>query len=147
MPVPETWSRREQRVLEAIYEIEEADGDRISTEQLGEMTGLPEREAQRALVALIDDGYVRVIQRMGGFTGFVATFPRLLGPGRRAVGQWPADSYEALLAILRERIEAETDPVERSKLEKLLTAVAGMGRDVLVDVLGAAIKHAGGLSA
>lgn len=147
MTVTNTWSQREQRVLEAVLAVEEADGDRLVTDRLAESAGLTEPEARHALLALIEDGYVSITQSVGGGGGgpIVAIWPRLRGKGRRAVGQWPADAYDALLTVLQERIDAEPDPAERSKLERLLSAVAGMGRDVLVDVLGATIKHAGGL--
>jgi hypothetical protein len=53
---------------------------------------------------------------------------------------WPdaGDAFDRLVWVLEQRI-AEAPPEEKSKLQKVLDAVVGIGRDVGVEVLGAAI--------
>ncbi len=141
-----TWNDREARMLEAILAIEEADGDRVTTTELAETTGLSEPEAQRGLLALVEDGYLTYSVRIGGSANrgpLLVMMPRLRGKGRRAVGQWPADGFEALVAILETRIQDEPDVAKRSRLERLRDALVGVGREVVVDVIRDTIEHGG----
>lgn len=141
-----TWADREAKILEAILAVEEADRDRLMTDELATTTGLPEPEAQRGLLALIESGHVSITQKLGGGRGpLIVIMPRLRERGRRAVGQWPKDGFDALVALLDERIRAEPAGDAKTRLERLRDALLGIGRDVVVDVLGAAIKNAGGI--
>jgi hypothetical protein len=140
------WADREAKVLEAILAVEEADRDRLMTDELASTTGLDEADARRALLALIESGHVSVTQKLGGNHGpAIMIMPRLREKGRRAVGQWPKDGYDALVAILEDRIRTTSDGDEKTRLSRFLEAVRGMSRDVLTDVIAAAIKSAGGL--
>jgi len=67
---------------------------------------------------------------------------RLTPEGRRRVGQWPTDPAEAFLAALDRRIDAETDDEARSRLQRARTALGGLAREVLAEVLVAAGKWA-----
>jgi hypothetical protein len=60
---------------------------------------------------------------------------RLREAGLRAVGQWPRDSYDALVRIIEARLSQEQDPDRRSRLRALLDSLIGIGRDVAVNVL------------
>lgn len=139
------WAEREAKILEAILAIEEADRDRVMTDELATTTGLNEVEVRRGLEALIEDGFMSA-KHLGGSRGpLVLIMPRLRGKGRRAVGQWPKDGFDALVAILDERIRAVPEGPEKNGLERFRDAILGMTRDVVIDVLGAAIKSAGGI--
>lgn len=143
--MPDTWTTRELPILEAVLKLEEADTKQVRSSDLARMAGLTDAEARRAWAALAEDGYVRSSQMLGGsFNQWVAVYPRLRGKGRRAVKQWPADGYDALLAALDERIAA-AEPAEQSKLVRFRDGLIGMGRDVAVDVLGALFKAGAGL--
>jgi hypothetical protein len=49
--------------------------------------------------------------------------------GARAVGLWPAeDPYDALVALLEQRINEEPDEEHRLSLRKLGSALAGVGK-------------------
>jgi DNA-binding IclR family transcriptional regulator len=140
-----TWAKREAPILEAVLTIEEDDEDRMSSSQVADKVGLPEAEVMRALTALNEADFVTWSQVAGlGFSKLYIR-PRLLERGRRAVGQWPVDGFDALVEILDERIRREPAGDERTKLERLRAAVGGMGRDVIVDVVGAWLKSLGGL--
>lgn len=68
--------------------------------------------------------------------------------GLRVVGAWPSEAAagEALVAALREAIARTEDPVEKSKLERLLDAAGSVGTSVLGGVLTAAGTTVFGLS-
>ena len=139
------WAEREAKVLEAILAIEEDDSDRVVSTDLAKTVGLSEAEVIRAMNALYEADYIAWSNRAG--LGATKTYivPRLLERGRRAVGQWPKDGFDELVAVLDERIRAVPEGPEKSGLERFRDAVLGMGREVVVDVLGAAIKSAGGI--
>jgi len=62
--------------------------------------------------------------------------PDLGEAGLRAVGAWPsADPYDALVAVLQRSIAAESDPDERSRLQRFASAVADVGKGVVTGVL------------
>ena len=142
--VPMTWAARERPILESLFELEEEGENRVYSGLVAERTGLPEDQVMRGLVALREAGYYRG-ETLNGFTQTVIIRPHLTEKGRREIGQWPADSYDALLAALTDRIAREEDATERTKLQRLLDAVTSIGRDVAVDVIGAALKRATGL--
>ena len=54
---------------------------------------------------------------------------------KAGIRQWPADSTEALVALLDERIADENDPEQRSRLERLRDALGELSGDVLRGVL------------
>jgi hypothetical protein len=91
-------------------------------------------------------GYIHAGRMLGANGGsFVLVAPRLEERGRRAIGQWPADGFDALVAALTQRIADEPEAEARSKLQRLLDAVLGAGRDIATDVIAAAIKHSAGI--
>jgi len=51
---------------------------------------------------------------------------------------------DRILAVLAEGVESEPEPEKRTKLQAGLRGVGGMTRDVLVDVLAAAIARTTG---
>jgi len=53
----------------------------------------------------------------------------------------PDPGVAVRVAGLADRIAKEEDPTERTKLQRLLDAVTSIGRDVAVDVIGAALKR------
>jgi hypothetical protein len=57
------------------------------------------------------------------------------------VGQWPsAESLsDRLLVAMQDALDHESDPVRRAKLRSVTAALTGMGREVLVSVVSAAI--------
>ena len=140
-----TWASRERPILEAILAIEEAGKDRMTSVDLAAAVGLAEAEAIRGINALEEAGYVAWSSRAGVGRSKIYLLPRLLERGRREVGQWPSDGFDALIRLLDERIKAEPEPVEKGRLERFRSAVLDLGRDVLADVLSRAIGGGLGL--
>jgi DNA-binding PadR family transcriptional regulator len=134
------WRNDVRPVLVAVYEALAAEGGMIPTTDLGGVSAALGRETEdertyRVLVELKEKGYISGTQTGGG--GFVLI--QLQEKGLQEVAGWPTrpgeDTYAQLLAALSERIEQSDSPEERTKLERFRDALAGVGRDVLTDVL------------
>ena len=138
-----TWETREQPILEALAE-REASGVRVYlSSDVGASIGLTEIDTEIGFLGLEEDRYLTAGPKrlMGG----VMINPRLLGKGRRAVGQWPADPYEELLRALRDQIAREADPQTRSRLQGIVEALGEVGQTVLTSVLTDVVKRTAGL--
>jgi hypothetical protein len=140
---PMTWTTRELPILEVLFVLEEEGQNRVGSSLIAERTGIPEQEVVRGVLSLYEAGYFTA--QILGVGSNILVSHRLREKARREIGQWPADSFDAFVAALKERIAAEPDAEVKSRLQRLLDAVIGIGRDVATDVIGAAIKHAGGL--
>lgn len=141
----ETWETREQPILEAVFELEEKAEFTITMEDVQERTGLERPEVARALRALMEALFVTGASiTVDG--EFEMSNIRLHERGRRAVGQWPSDdAFAVVIRVLEARLESETDPAARSRLQKLLSTVTEVGTDVVGGVLTAAVKEIAGL--
>jgi hypothetical protein len=62
---------------------------------------------------------------------------QLLERGLRAVGVWPGDSYDAVLAIVSHQLAVEPDEDRKNRLQKHREGLVGVGRDVVTGVLTA----------
>jgi hypothetical protein len=142
-----TWQDREQRMLEAIRDAEEA-GEKASLFQLVERLDLDDRTAKLTLGRLSQAGYVGGVIFNNPLTREVVNAPAvwLRERGLRAVAVWPSeDPYTALVAILEAQLEAETEPEKRSKLQALLAGVTTAGREVVVSLGTAWMRQQMGL--
>jgi hypothetical protein len=128
-----TWARREAPILEAIAARSDAPLGPQSADVVAD-TGLSELDVSLGLQALEDAAYVTGARMHKNRLKIYANL-RLQERGRRATGQWPADSIDSLVAVLAARIATEPDAETRSRLERLRDAIVGMGRDVAVSVL------------
>jgi hypothetical protein len=138
-----TWQEREQRMLEVIRDAEEA-GEQIPLWTLAERLGLEERLAELTLGRLQQARYVRVFIRADWPTGIYDA--KLTERGLRQVGVWPSeDPYAALVDMLQEQLEAETDPGKRSRLRALLVGVTTAGREVVTELAAAWMRQRVGL--
>jgi hypothetical protein len=151
--VTQTWTDRERRMLEAIRDGEEA-GEELELTMLAERVRLdpddPERNLRlvkltlgRLLRAGFIDGTVQGASDDPMFMGFDFV---LLERGLRTVEVWPSeDPYAALVAMLEERLETETEPEKRSRIKAFLDGAKGAGRDVGVDLVAAFLRQMAGL--
>lgn len=88
------------------------------------------------LKLLRDAGYFETAYRAGGgrWTNITLSEKAL-----QRVAGWPSqngDTYDQLLALLEQREAEAQTPAEKSRAEKLRLAVAGAGRDLVIDVIG-----------
>jgi hypothetical protein len=137
-----TWEKRELPILEQIATHDE-DGWPLDSQKLQqEMTDVEPARLGAGLRALLQDGYIAA-QSLGTHDAFYYVNIRLAGKGRRVVGQWPDDAYDALLAGLDARLSAARDTTERSRLERFRDAVLGLGREVAGEVIADVLRRGG----
>lgn len=116
-----------------------------ASRRASEATDLDDAAYYRTIKSLVADGYLEaeVIETMSGYGEAIVV--GLQPRGRRAVGQWPSDSADALLRALDRIIEVETDPVKQSAARRLRDAAGGFVRDVGAQTLGTILGQAGGM--
>ena len=143
--MPSKWAIREQVILDAVANLSEQFDP--SSEAVKEATGLPDREFAVGLRSLYEAEYLTGLKAwgLGELPGSVLLEIRLLERGLIATGVWPGDAYDELVARLTEAIEKESNPEQRSRLQRLLAAVGDVGKGVATSVLTDVIKRTAGL--
>jgi predicted ArsR family transcriptional regulator len=138
--LPDRWTTRDFPVLRHVAHLVEVDrADEIRSEEVAERLGIDEDDALHSIIALHDAGYIEGL-RADTLGGRYISATGLTERGRRAVGIWPSgESVDALVDALRQAEEATDDPEERGALRRAASAVLGVGRDVMTDVMGAVI--------
>ncbi|GAA2027839.1 hypothetical protein GCM10009740_16890 [Terrabacter terrae] len=138
----DTWFSRDMPVLEAAVALLEESRPPVSDSGIAARTGIDRQHVMKALEALEEDfldvGWDdRADLRVSGAVAACTS------AARRATGQWPsAESLaERAIAVVDERIENATDDAERSRWVKLRDGLAGAGRDLVVDVMGAVVSR------
>jgi len=141
--LPDTWLTRDLVVLRAVAERLEADGNPVVSHQLAEELGLTYQQLEAALVAL--EGEYLLIKWSGALGGRRGTgiVTGMTPAARRATGLWPTPESlaESLVEEIGKALESTDDPDTRSRLVRIRDAVAGAGRDLVVDVLGAVLSR------
>ena len=118
-----------------------SDGDTIN-DVLGREAN--DKRTAAVLLELRSAGFITCEATMGGGVHL----SQLTEKGSQYVAGWPtapgADVQDRLIAALDRYIPDASSAAERSRLEKLRDGVAGVGRDVLTDVLAKiATSHIG----
>jgi hypothetical protein len=140
------WEERDMPILRLFAEAEEAGATSISTPELAKALGRDLRDARVGVDSLREAGYIDWADRARYVTDHhVLLSPRVRERGRRTLGQWPADGYSALVALLEAQIQAEPDDEKRGRLEQFRSALLGMGRDVATDLLSKLLAQVAGL--
>jgi hypothetical protein len=140
--MPGTWSTVEEPILEAIKSLE---ADDPGTDEIIGATGLSKGEVQTGLRRLLQADYITGIDVTTMSSGFELIRIQLLERGLRITGEWPADAYDEFVAAVQDAIAKEPNPDERTKLERLRDAAAGVGRDVATTLIVDALKRAAGI--
>lgn len=127
----DVWTTRDRPVLVEVVRRFDEEEQPVSMAEVADATGLAIKDVERAgrnlnraQLAIADDWY---------FMGISAEALRI-------AGLWPdaGDAFDRLVWSLEERIAA-APPEEKGKLAKVRDAIVGVGRDVAVEVIGAAI--------
>lgn len=143
-----TWNKREVPILEALSAAEEAGEHLDDSRDLADITGLDQKQVSLALEALRDEKYIDGVDvTTMDDDGLRLRMVKLLGPGRRAVGAWPAEDadFGAFLTLLTERIDATDDEEEKTRLRRFLDAARGVSGQVGTQLLVAWAKQQAGL--
>jgi len=134
----DTWSRRELPLLREAAGRLEAGETNLYVSALAEELAMDPNQAQLAVDALSDDGYLDGV-RVEEIRGPVVV-THISAKARRELGQWPSGEVGAdrLMAALDSLI-AQAKPDDRSRLEKIRDGLVGAGRDLVVSVAAAVI--------
>ncbi|MEV2242212.1 hypothetical protein [Micromonospora sp. NPDC049891] len=142
----DTWTSIDLPVLKAAVKyIEDRDyGEFPQAYDLAPLLDIDENEVGKAMLRL-DGTYIEAFRTGGGLcrTGVRRIYPA----ARSAVGQWPTPEAvaERLLAALQAAADVESDTEKRSKLKQAAAFLGEGGRDLLVNVLAAAINRGMGV--
>jgi hypothetical protein len=135
----DVWTTRDRPVLVEVVRRFDQNHPRqpVSTADIAHATDLSAEDVSRAGRNLELAGLVRIDDRGGR----VANFMGISAEALRIAGLWPdaGDAFDRLIWALEQRI-SEAPPEEKTKLAKVRDAIVGVGRDVGVEVIGAAVS-------
>jgi hypothetical protein len=101
------WYRRDVKILEAVGQLEAEGAKVLNAQELAPQLGLEFDDVVRGIRALDDAGYIELGSKAINWVIFFG--PRLLERGRRELHLWPADGYDALIAVLeRPRVRSSS---------------------------------------
>lgn len=138
----DTWFSLDLPILEAVAEIESADGWADAGSVASRLSTDPDEVAIR-LKALDAGGYISVERYRADGQALDVT---LLRDARQAIGQWPREDelFDRFVVALNAAAENQSDPVTRSKLKRAADGLGSFGRDITVEVTAALLsKHVG----
>lgn len=138
-PLPDRWTTRDLPVLLAAAELLDETGRSTDEGAIVKRLGMERDDVIRALRNL-SQRYLdlKISEAWGGAVAFVH-IASITEDGLRATGQWPSAEAAAdrFLSALDEIIDATpADAPKASRLRAVRDGVVGIGRDVLVDVMG-----------
>jgi len=127
----DVWTTRDRPVLVEVVRRFDEQEQPVGMAGVAEATGLKLEDVERA---------GRNLNRAGLAIADDWHFMGISAEALRIAGLWPdaGDAFDRLVWSLEQRI-AEAPPEEKGKLRRLLDGVVGVGRDVGVEVLGAAL--------
>ncbi len=144
-----TWETRDLPVLEAIVELTDAGEDRLEQQQLADRTGLDRPSVRLALFALANEDprlfdYTDTSTMAGRDIGIIRD---PTGHARRRVGQWPTpEKWTAhFVQALADAEANEQDAEQKSKLRRVLDAIAGAGTDLVAKAVAETAARSMGL--
>lgn len=142
--VDERWSF-DRAVLIKVVELYKNTGEDLPSGEVLQHFPTEQRDAVLDSLCLLGStGYLNTVAvpRGDGRLQFLR-IKGVTNEGMRASGAWPDDAEllaDRVLAVLAERVENEPEPEKQTKFQAGLRGLGGMTRDLLVDVLAAAIK-------
>lgn len=134
----DTWSGRELPLLQEAARRLESGETNLYVSALAEQLNIDPAQAQIAVDALSDDGYLDGV-RVEEIRGPVV-ITHISAKARRELGLWPSAEAGAdrLMAAL-DALIVQAKPDDRSRLERVRDGLVGAGRDMVVSVAAAVI--------
>lgn len=144
--LPDVWSTRDYPVLLAVGRLTAESTRPITTQQVASEADI-ELPAVIKAVEVLADRYL-LASDISTYDGPNYLVSGLTDDGRREVGQWPSDEAAAdrILEAITTLLERDDTPEQtKNWLIKTRDSLAGMGRDVLTQLAGAALRGPLGL--
>lgn len=143
----DSWNQVVLPMLEALLKAEQEDSEIYADEIRKLLPAVPERQFHNTMESLISAGFLAgKAYHEGGQRYPEYLNLRLLGPGRQAVGDWPANNpFAVLLNVLDDAINASEDAEERTRLERFKASALEVGQSVVTGVLTSVATQAAGL--
>lgn len=140
----ETWSTRDEPVLEAIVELLDAAARAVDPPELAERTGLDVESVRRAIIALAhEDPPFFTYSDFSALNGptDLRVIRNVTGHARRTVGAWPTPEMLAdrLIAGIEQAANETDNEEEASRLRRTGQWFGAAGRDVLVNIISTAM--------
>lgn len=138
----DTWASREMPILQAIAEKDQAGKTIERISELASATGLPRQLVEAGVRRLLEAEMIEGLDA-SSFDGFELLEIRLRERGRRSIGSWPndTDAYAEFVRLLDQRVQAEEDPDERGRFERLREAAKRIGESGVGSLLAEFIKR------
>lgn len=140
-PLPDVWASRDHPVLLAAAQLLDEVRTPITSNAVAARAGIEQEAAVRALLHLGDEHLE--IRDSSTYDGADCYVLGITAEGLRASGQWPTAeaAVERLLAALDAQIDGAPEGSPRaSRLRAFRAGVAEVGKDLLVEVMGAVIS-------
>jgi hypothetical protein len=138
-----TWTDRDLPVLKAIVELDDEGAYLFGPRELMKHTGLPYGTIRQALIALAGEQppFFDYTDGSDDESREIAAIKNISGHARRTVGTWPTPESlaEQIIAGLNAAAEQAPDEEQRSRLQRAAASIAGVGRDVTVNVIATAL--------
>lgn len=144
----ETWTSRDLPVLQAIVQIDnEQDHGLIKVDQIEDRTGFDQSTVQRALKALAGEHPPFFTKTEGSLQLPYIFVAGVTGHARRTVGAWPSpeNMVDRLVEQMRLAAEESEDEETSNRLRRTAAWFGGVGRDLMVEIIAAAITRGVGL--
>jgi hypothetical protein len=142
----EQWTA-DEKVLRSVVQLYEGTGAPVRLEAVLEACRDSDgQDVRQSLRRLSDHGY---IEARGSMQERVMIVMAVTERGLRAVQFWPDDAEhlaDRLMQELARAVDVETEPARKSRLQRGLSGLGFMGRDLLVEVSAAAITRSIGMS-
>lgn len=131
-PLPDIWYHRDLLVLREVARRVET-GDDLDIDAVADSLAMDPDTVASAGERLEEDGYLADSIKVD--IG-VIRFHRVTAKGRREVGQWPSPEIAAdrLVAALQAAVDDAPEGPEKTRRQKVMEAVTGMGREFIVGV-------------
>lgn len=138
------WHERELPILRYTSQrMDEVPGSLVDTSDIAAHLDLDRRTVEACVRNLQNAGYFTSVVWDGGGGGTImGVSERTL----REVDIWPkGDPLQDLLKALHDAEETATSPEEKTRVRKVIDAVSGASREVMVDVMASVIARQSGL--
>jgi hypothetical protein len=139
----ETWTSRDLPVLEAVITLLDESPQRLLRGgAVVQETGIEPAKVLSALHALNPE-YIQLGGGAAAGRADMQIIKAVTAAGRRAAGQWPTGEslIEQLAAGLTAAAERESDPEQKTRLQRVAGDLAGAAKYIAIDIARQLLEH------